>query len=412
MAASVEALVNRDLLVWAREQAGYDLEGAAQKFRLGKKSFEDRLETLRKWESGQERPSLKQAQDLAKLYKRPFTIFFLPQRPQDPPIQSEYRRLRGVKAGKESPELRFALRSLHRRREFALELLEENEEEPPRFELSAHLSEDPEIVGQRLRDATGITLRTQLGWKGEYPAWRGWRDAMERLGTLVFQIPGLELEEVRGVSLFLQPLPVVGVNSKESPYARPYTLLHEIAHLMLHQAGDEQTADREQRSEVEWEKMERFADAVAAAVLLPREALLGDPLVMEQGTNSRWQTETLQALARRFSVTPLAVMTRLVNLKLTTWDFYRAWLTEWKRQWANRPQKKQQGGPSRVETILSRVGPTFAALVLDSLERDLISPMSAADYLDLKIYHFENLKHELRGEPWKKRAATGGASGV
>src|ERR1022692_2268525 len=114
MAASVEALVNRDLLVWAREQAGYDLEGAAKKFRLGKKTFEDRLETLRKWEYGHERPSLRQAQDLAKLYKRPFTIFFLPERPQVPPIQSEYRRLRGVKPGKESPELRFALRDLHR----------------------------------------------------------------------------------------------------------------------------------------------------------------------------------------------------------------------------------------------------------------------------------------------------------
>jgi Zn-dependent peptidase ImmA (M78 family) len=158
--------------------------------------------------------------------------------------------------------------------------------------------------------------------------------------------------------------------------------------------------------------MERFAETVAAAALLPKDALLQDPLVLQQGADPRWKTEAVQELARRFSVTPLAVMTRLVNLELTTWDFYQAWVAEWKRQWANRPQKKQQGGPSRVETILSRVGPTFAALVLDSLERDLISPMSAADYLDLKIYHFENLKHELRGEPWKKRAATGGASGV
>jgi Zn-dependent peptidase ImmA (M78 family)/DNA-binding XRE family transcriptional regulator len=401
MAASVEALVNRDLLVWAREQAGYDLEGAAKKFRLGKKSFEDRLKTLSAWESGKERPSLKQAQDLAKLYKRPFTIFFLPERPQDPPIQSEYRRLPGVKPGKESPELRFALRDLHRRRDFAIELLEENEEEPPRFQLSARLSEDPEIVGQRLREATGITLPSQLGWKGEYPAWRAWRDAVERLGTLVFQIPGVAYEEARGVALFLQPWPVVGVNSKEAAFARPYTLLHEVVHLMLNQSGDEQPADREQRSDQDWEKLERFADAVASAALLPREAVLAEPSVLNQGSDPHWETEVVLSLARRYSVTPLAFMTRLVNLGKTTWSFYHQWTTEWKRQWAGRAKAKQAGGPSRVETILSRVGPTFAALVLDSLERDLISPMSAADYLDLKIYHFENLKHELRGEPWK-----------
>src|SRR5262245_5704827 len=262
MPAAVEALVNPSLLVWARERAGYALEQAAEKFRLGKKSTEEKLEKLRLWESGEERPTLRQAQDLAKLYKRPFTIFFLPEPPQDPPVQSEYRRLRGVKPGKESPELRFALRDLRRRRDFAIELFEENEEQPPRFELSAHVNENPEIVGKRLRDATGISLETQLGWKGEYPAWRAWRDAVEGLGTLVFQIPGVDYEEVRGVCLFIHPLPVIGINSKEAAFARPYTLLHEVTHLMLNRVGDERPAPQEQRSPEELDKLELFADAV------------------------------------------------------------------------------------------------------------------------------------------------------
>ncbi len=404
MSASIEALVNPSLLIWAREQAGYALERVAEKFRLGKKSVEERLETLRQWEAGETRPTLRQAQELAKLYKRPFTIFFLRERPHDPPVQSEYRRLRGVRPGKESPELRFALRDLRRRRDFALELLEENEEEPPAFKLSAHLNESTEIVGQRLRDATGIRLEAQLGWKGEYPAWRAWRDAVENLGTLVFQIPGIEYEEVRGVCLFVHPLPVIGINSKEAAFARPYTLLHEVTHLMLNRVGDEQPAAQERRSTEEWEKLERFSDAVAAAALLPREAILAEERVRNHGRDPNWDDDDVLFLARRYSVTPLALITRLLSLGKTNWNFYNSWTREWKRRWAHRTQREQKGGPSRVETILSRVGPTFATLVLDSLERDLISPMSAADYLDLKVYHFENLKHELRGEPWKPRA--------
>ena len=404
MAASIEALVNPPLLVWARERAGYALERAAEKFRLGRKSVEERLETLRRWETGEARPTLRQAQELAKLYKRPFTIFFLPQPPHDPPVQSEYRRLRGVKPGNESPELRFALRDLRRRRDFAIELFEENEEDPPRFELSAHLNEDAEIVGKRLRDATGIRLEAQLGWKNEYPAWRAWRDAVENLGTLVFQIPGIEYEEVRGVCLFVHPLPVIGINSKEAAFARSYTLLHEVTHLMLNRVGDEQPAEQERRSDEGWEKLERFSDAVAAAALLPREAILSEERVRTHGRDVHWDTDDILFLARRYSVTPLALITRLLSLGKTNWDFYNGWTRDWKRQWANRVKREQKGGPSRVETILSRVGPTFATLVLDSLERDLISPMSAADYLDLKVYHFENLKHELRGEPWKRRA--------
>lgn len=408
MPASIEALVNPPLLIWARQQAGYTLEKAAEKLRLGKRSAEERLTTLRRWESGQERPTLRQAQDLAKIYKRPFTIFFLPQPPQDPPIQSEYRRLPGVRPGAESPELRFGLRDLHRRRDFAIELMEENEDEPLRFQLSARLSEEPEAIGRRLRESTGITLEAQLRWKGEYPAWRAWRDAVERLGALVFQIPGVAYEEARGVVLFLQPLPVIGVNSKESPFARPYTLLHEVAHLMLNQGGDELPADRERRSERDWGALERFADAVAAAALLPQEAILGETAVREHGRDPQWETEIILTLARRYSVTPLALMTRLVNLGKTNWNFYHQWTEEWKRQWAGRTKSKQEGGPSRVETVLSRVGPTFASLVLDSLERDLISPMAAADYLDLKVYHFENLKSELRGTPWKKTRKVSG----
>ena len=390
MARSIPALVNPPLLVWAREEAGYATPEAA----AGKVGVS--AEKLKAWESGDggARPTLRQAEKLAAVYHRPMPVFYLPTPPDSVAPAAEYRRLPGVKAGQETPALRLALRELRRRREVALELFEENEDMPSVFALSARQNELADAVGQRLRDALRITPSQQKGWRNEYEAWRTWRDRAEDLGLLVFQVSGVEWLEMRGVALFRDPLPVVGINSKEHPLSRAFTLLHEIAHLMLANSGDEKPAAEESRTDAAWRALERFADAVAAAALLPGDALLAEPEVrVHRGTE--WQTDEIRILAGRYHVSPVALLTRLVNLRQTTWEHYHAWREDWEKRWLNRPKKPSTGGPSRVETILSRVGPTYAALVLDSLERDLISPLAAADALDLKPQHFANLKLEL-----------------
>jgi Zn-dependent peptidase ImmA (M78 family)/DNA-binding XRE family transcriptional regulator len=388
MAASIPALVEPPMLVWAREQAGYSPEQVASKLKQP-------LQKLAAWERGETKPTLRQAEHLAAIYRRPFTLFYLKTPPVTVPLASEYRRLPGVTPGKESPELRVALRDLRRRRDIALELMEENEETLPRFTLAARLGEAPESVGARLRDALGVTLEIQRKWRDAYAAWRVWRDQAEALGLLVFQVPGVPLAEMRGVGLFLDPLSVVGVNSHEHVASRSFTLLHEIAHLMLQQAGDERSAAEEAFSSQRVGDLERFADAVAAAALMPRDALLSERLIREHGPSPNWATDDIVTLARRYRVSPVAMLTRILTLRLTSWDVYRQWRAAWEQQWETRPKGESSGGPSRVETILSRVGPSFAALILDSLERDQISPLAAAEALDLKLHHFADLKREL-----------------
>jgi transcriptional regulator with XRE-family HTH domain len=80
MAVAIPADVNPALLVWAREQSGYD--GATVARRLGVA-----LERLEAWERGERKPTVRQTQSLAKYYHRPFGIFFLPQ-----PLDSAARR--------------------------------------------------------------------------------------------------------------------------------------------------------------------------------------------------------------------------------------------------------------------------------------------------------------------------------
>lgn len=389
MSQKVIAPINPRVLAWARMESGYDLEMAADRLKM-------KPERLAEWEqeNSREFPTLRQAEKLAKVYHRPLPVLFLNDPPADTPLGAEFRRLPGVQPGKESPELRLALRTLRRRREIALMLMEENEEPAPRFRLRANLGESSETVGARIRDSLGITMAEQRHWADAYGVWRAWRDRAEGLGLLVFQVPYVPLRQMRGISLLRAVLPVVGINSKDHPLARGFTLLHEIAHLMLVNGGDETVSIHEHRKASEWSAVERFADSVAAATMMPRDAILADEDILAH-KGSAWADDEVKQLAWRYRVSPVAFMTRLVTLDLISWSFYGAWRETWEKQWENRPKPKQKGGPSRTDTILSRVGPTYAALVVDSLSRDLITPLVASDALDLKVHHLERLKSAL-----------------
>ena len=71
-----EALVNPDLLVWARESINMGLEEAAEK--IGVKA-----DCLRAWETGEKRPTINQARKMSEVYRRPLAAFYLPQRPSE-----------------------------------------------------------------------------------------------------------------------------------------------------------------------------------------------------------------------------------------------------------------------------------------------------------------------------------------
>ncbi len=388
MSKSVPAPVNPDLLVWAREEGGYDIGEVAAKLSLPP-------ERLVRWESGSEAPTLRQAEKLAALYHRPLPLLFLSERPASQPPGAEFRYLPGVTPGEESPELRLALRMLRRRRDIALDLLDEMEELPEPFSLSARLDQEPEEVGARLREALGVTVDQQYGWRDPYESWRTWRDRTESLGLMVFQVPGLDLREMRGVALFQNPLPVVGVNSKDHPLARPFTLMHEVVHLMLRAGGEESAAKEQVRHPRSWPLIERFADSVAAATLMPGDAFTHDPDVATHPPGAAWSINEIEPVAKRFRVSMVAAMTRLATLSRMSWEHCRNLRAVWERKFERQAKRKTGGGPTRAGLILSRVGPSYAALVLDSLTRDLITPLAASDALDLKVHHFDRLKSAL-----------------
>jgi transcriptional regulator with XRE-family HTH domain len=226
----VEALINSDLLVWARESAGFTVADAAKKAQV-------KPEALIQWELGAGRPSIPQLRKLANVYKRPLAVFYLPERPKTFDAMHDFRRLPGEVAGKQSPELRRAIRQVRLRRQVALDLYRELEGEPPEFTLTAALNDDPEAVGQRVRDFLGVAYEAQTSWRGDYEAFNIWRASLESRGVVVFQIEDVDTDEMRGLSISEAPLPAVVLNISDTVRARIFSLAHEATHLALRDGG-------------------------------------------------------------------------------------------------------------------------------------------------------------------------------
>ncbi len=385
--ALIPADVKPDLLIWAREESGYPADVVAK--RLGVK-----VERLVQWEQGDRKPTVRQVQELAKFYHRPFGVFFLPQRPAILPLASEYRRLPGVRPGVETPEFRLALRQMSLRRERTIELNDELAISVTQFRSAAHMSESPAIVGRRLRAVLGVSVAQQMAWRDEWQAWRSWRTAVENAGVLVFQFPKVSLDQARGVSLLQFPSPAIGINSKElAPGARIFTLMHELVHIAFALGQEERVALREARTDAQWEEVERFAEEAASEAVIPEE-VLGTALRNNRVPRDGWDVAQVRSLAAKFRLTPLAMATRLRVDGEMTWAGYARWKELWSEYVAN--LKPRTGGiATPVDKALSRGGRPFAQLVLEALDSNRLTAVDASRYLDLRFDRIAALRTEL-----------------
>ena len=145
--------VNPVVIGWARRESGYGPERIAQRLSVA-------VDRVLAWEAGARAPTMRQVHNLASFLRRPVTLFFQPAPPQVAPLAAEYRRLPGVIPGKESPELRLALRQMINRRERALDLSDELGVDLPGIGLTAKHVEAPHVVAARIRTRLGIITAT------------------------------------------------------------------------------------------------------------------------------------------------------------------------------------------------------------------------------------------------------------
>lgn len=381
MARSIEALATPALLGWARRSMRLEIHEAAERADVPR-------DVLEQWEAGAARPSMAQLRKLADLYKRPLAVFYLPTPPKDFDAMKYLRRVGGTIERAPSPELTYQIREAESRREIAAELASQAGEQVPRFTPRARADDDPSEWAARTRTELGITTEEQFSWKDDYAALGAWRSAIERLGVLVFQVSGVDVEEMRGFSIFAETFPVVAVNGADTPRARSFSLLHEFAHVALGH-GDVDSSSRFWFSN---DQVELFCNEVAGQVLVP-EALLARHTALKRGERASALAPTdLVSLATRFRVSEHVILLRLLKTNRISDALYGS------RQaaLALRRAKKQDGGGSYYRNLVANLGRPYIRAVLEAFNHERISLGDVSDYLGVKVDNLDRVRQEVR----------------
>jgi Zn-dependent peptidase ImmA (M78 family)/DNA-binding XRE family transcriptional regulator len=391
MARSTEALVEKDILKWARSTAGYSVEEAAHK-------LDTKPEKVTAWEDGAESPSMSQLRKMAAAYKRMLSDFYLPQAPAEDAIPHDFRRLPGEVAFHYSRALRYQLRLARQRRELALDLAAELETELPQVPGNFVLNTDPEGTGAELRRLLGVTLDVQRTWRDPRVSYNAWRAAIERIGILVFQADGIATSEMLGFSLSERPLPVIGVNRKLKHNGRTFTLLHEAVHVLLQQSSICDIEEGQLRPPEE-QRVEVFCNAVAAAALVPRNLLLNEPLVAVHPARPRdWDEDELGAIGRAFGVSNEVILRRLLTAGRTSQAFYmqrRAFwgsLIDTPAPSTEPPSEFKRNMPQEV---VSNLGRPLTRLLLDSYDSSYTSLADVSRYFGLRAQQVAKVRDLL-----------------
>lgn len=382
-----KAYVTPKVLKWARESAKMSLEQAASK-------VNKTAEQLSAWEEGEELPTIKQAEKLAKSYRRPFALFFLPEIPNDFQPLQDFRK-------SDSNDLStgsiFIIREIQQKQNWLSEVMEESGEPKLPFIGKFSLSNSPTEVAEDIIK----TLSISRNLNGQESSVKYWVDQIEATGIFVSRTSFihsrllLDKDELQGFAIADPYAPFVFVNSQDWDAPQLFTLIHELAHLWIAETGISNDVEMDSKNS---HPIERFCNEVAANVLMPEELVKSFDYRVFDNSKSVFRT------AKTLGISSFALIVRALNLSIISLDHYQTLKgqvqndfneflvrEEEKRQKA----KQREGGPNPYLLRVNKNSRLFTQFVLDAFRGGNIEPTQASTLLNTSVNNFSKLELQI-----------------
>jgi Zn-dependent peptidase ImmA (M78 family) len=355
------------VIAWAIRESGFSIPALATLLKVPADEIEG-------WTRGVQ-PEHAKLQAFAHEVKRPFSAFLLPAPPADPLPAVKFRSTSASKRRDLIPEERRRIREATRLQRIITWMAPELHLRRPDIP-QATTKEDPEKVALAIRKRLGVSLETQFSWSSALEALRAWREKAEDIGITVLMLPMGE-ESCRGFSIWDDVAPIIAINTAWVPEARLFTLIHEMAHLSS-RTNSACAEDVEGRSNA-GDRIERWCDRVAAAVLVPVAGLAEFVADTREKNQPGGDLATASRIAARFKVSRRAAALRLIEHKLATWSLFRSIPPHRERQ------ESGGGGTGRTRAQRRRdwYGQRTIRLFREALSRDVVGAGEVVDYLGL-----------------------------
>ncbi|MGE5540268.1 MAG: ImmA/IrrE family metallo-endopeptidase [Gemmatimonas sp.] len=376
----VEALVNHELLRWARERVALSTEDLARK--IGVKP-----ERLDAWEQGEQHPTFKQAEKLAAATYIPFAYLFLDDSPDESLPIPDLRTL-----GSETPQRLDAnfldlIRDIQFKQDWYRDHLLAEGAEPltfiGKFQPSAAIGD----VANDIRQTLTISPATRAA----SPSWEGYlrllMDLAEAAGIWVIRNSivanntrrPLRVEQFRGFAISDPIAPLIFINGRDAKAAQIFTLAHEVAHLWFGASGVSNVPLTYRNSDFadSSANIERICNQVAAEVLVPGAEI-------QHLWNRRLDVaENAAGLSREFKVSQIVLAKRAFDLGLISWDRYKEFYDGESARWRLEREKESAGG-DYYRIVPMRNGRKFTNAVLISAMRGELLLRNASALLNAK----------------------------
>lgn len=376
------------VLRWARETAGLSITEAAD-------ALKKPSEEVDAWEKGEGAPTYSQLEKLAyQVYKRPLAVFFLPTPPDELTPKREFRTLPDADLESLARDTHLHIRRAHAYKLALAELFSDRSPADRCIWKSISLSPSKPIAEQAMaiRDFLGVTLESQVGWRNDEQALKQWRKAVEEVGVFVFKAP-FKQKEISGFCLIDSEVPIIYLNNSTTKTRQTFSLLHELAHLLLGTNGLSKFGKEYiNHLPLTEKRQEQFCNAVAADVLIPATDFTAQTIGLPSDIE-KVPEERFAELAGRYGVSREAILRRFLDQGRVSKEFYEAMANHWISQ-----KSKEAGKGNWYFNQGAYLSDRFAKEVVVRHYRNLISLEQAADFLGVKPKSYPGLEeHVLHG---------------
>lgn len=385
-----KANITPKILKWARESARMSEEAAAAKVSIT-------VDKLKEWENGDSQPTIRQAETLAKAYRRPFALFFLPDIPRDFQPLQDFRK---KDAKPLSTGSIFIIREIQQKQAWIKDVYEENNETPLTFVGRFDLQSNPIAVANDILATLEID---PSNYKKTNPI-AEWIEKAESKGIFISRTSfihsrlKLDSDELQGFSIADKYAPFVFVNSDDWNAPQLFTLVHELAHIWIAASGISNEIEPEIKHKDKLHPVELFCNEVAANALMPIN-------LMRAFSMSTFETShNLFKASKELGISSFAFLFRALSLNIVSLDSYRKLKREadidfknflLKEEEKKIKQKLQKGGPDYYRLLVNKNSHLFTQVVMDAFRGGVIEPTQASSLLNTQINNFSKLESFL-----------------
>lgn len=372
---------NPEILKWGRKSAKITLEKAASVI-----SKTCKVDRIKEWESpeGKDRPSIKQVEKLARLYRRPVDVFYLPFIPRDFPSLKDFRK---NKEEGLNTALIFMMREIQEKQEWLSKFLSKNKEKKLDFAGKYNIKSPVEAVAKDIRKTLGInskdaTLKPLKYWIEKAEGKRIYVCLSSNYHTRL----KLDSDVFKGFVIADKFAPFIFLNSDDWDHGQLVTFVHELVHIWIGVSGISNETDFSANPTSH--PVEKFCSEVATLALLPEEEM--KPFFPDKTTI---EFKHLVKAARKLGVNNNTIAFRARNLGLIDDGKFGAFKKEadsvWKEFLVKESQKKKpSGGPNYYIMQLRRSGKAFSNIIMDIYKSGKIKGSDASRLLKVKEDNF------------------------